>query len=327
MRRLLLAAFFLASSLAGQTITQVGSATSATRGPDIVNNKNNPVIAWRITFWFTGFSAVTGQLDCAPDNGSGAAGAYAACAGAADGTTNPLAISGTPNSGTIFIKGFAPHVAFNPTSVTGSGKVNWVVTGLFGSNTAPTTVGGAGGGGGGMTLLASLSASGSATLTATTRNAAGQTGALFQSDFRDYLVKGVTLVPASSGDNLLLQFSSNGGSSWLTANYVYAYFFAGSAGGSGVVNSTSDSSVHLGNANSGAANASTSFQASVWNPLGGGFAQLAFDTSQVNSGDSNFYRYTGTGAQATGTAVNALRIQFSSGNITSGDLQIYGLAR
>lgn len=165
MRRLLLLFFPLLVS--AQTLTQSSFATSATRGADVTNIGNNPAIGWRLTFWYTGFTAVTMQLDCAPDNGSGAAGTYAACGGAVDGTTNPVTVSATPQGGTIALKTSTPHIAVNPTSVTGSGTVHWVLTGLWGAFNVPSTVTTSGGGGGGGAITTSCTAQTQVTLSGT----------------------------------------------------------------------------------------------------------------------------------------------------------------
>ena len=48
---------------------------------------------------------------------------------------------------------------------------------------------------------------------------------------------------------------------------------------------------------------------------------------QTNSGDGNSYHYTGGLNWATTTAYNALRFAFSSGNIASGTIRVYGIAK
>mgnify|MGYP001568646427 CR=1 FL=1 len=134
--------FFLALSGLSfcQTLTQSSSATSQTRGADLSNIGLNPAIGWRLNFWYTGFTAATVELDCAPDSGTGTAGTYAACGGAVDGTTNPVTIAATPQSGTIALKTYTPHIAVNPSSLTGTGTIHWNLTGLFGASNAPTTI-------------------------------------------------------------------------------------------------------------------------------------------------------------------------------------------
>src|SRR5579872_2235472 len=121
-------------------LTQKRDAVVASgRQSDIINTSQQ-VVAWRLTFWYTGFSAVTAQIDCAPDNGSGIAGTYAACSGAFDGTSNPQAISATPQAGTIAVKTFSPHVAVNFTSTTGSGTIHYLMVGYVGTNVSPSTI-------------------------------------------------------------------------------------------------------------------------------------------------------------------------------------------
>ena len=149
MKRLALFLSGLSLCLA-QTVTQNSTTTAIGVQADIANVSNNPAIAWRLAVWATGsITAFTAQLDCAPDNGAGGPGTYAACTGAFDGTTNPVTAAATPFAATITVKLATPHIAFHPTSITGSGTLHWNLTGLFGANTAPSTVTSSGGGGGG----------------------------------------------------------------------------------------------------------------------------------------------------------------------------------
>jgi len=172
MKRLLL--FFSACSLWGQVIQpnilqSRDNVTATGENLDIVNTSQQAV-AWRLTFWYTGFSAVTAQIDCAPDNGSGAAGTYAACAGAFDGTSNPQAIAATPQAGTIAVKTFSPHVAVNITSATGSGTIHYRLVGYVGTNVSPSTVTASGGGGGPTTIALPCTSHKEVTLTGTGYN-------------------------------------------------------------------------------------------------------------------------------------------------------------
>ena len=152
MKRLLVCLAF-AASLFSQTITQNSSATTTGEKPDVANMGFSPAIGWRLNFRYTGSTAATIQLDCAPDNGSGGAGTYAACTGAVDGTTNPVTVNSTPQAGTIALKVYTPHIAVNVVSLTGAGTLSWNLTGLFGASNAPTTVTTSGGGGGGNVNL------------------------------------------------------------------------------------------------------------------------------------------------------------------------------
>jgi len=104
-----------------------------------VSNLSQQAVAWRLTYWYTGFTQVIGQINCAPDNGSGAAGTYAACGGAFDGTTNPVTVNSSPQAGTIAVKVFSPHVAVNFT-VTGTGNIRYLLVGYVGTNVSPSNL-------------------------------------------------------------------------------------------------------------------------------------------------------------------------------------------
>jgi hypothetical protein len=54
---------------------------------------------------------------------------------------------------------------------------------------------------------------------------------------------------------------------------------------------------------------------------------MLFDLLQTNSGDGNRYEYRGGGEHRTAEAIDALRFAFSSGNIASGTIRVYGLAK
>ena len=190
---------------------------------------------------------------------------------------------------------------------------------------------GVGGGGGGLTLLESHSASASASLDCTTRNAAGQSGATFQSDFDDYLIKCLSLVPASNGASVLFRVSTDGGSTFVSAGGSYLWggdFWVNNA--SAAQGSDSDTSITLCFSVSSTASvggACGSFE--IVNPLDSA-AQMRIDAafhcaSTTNGGKASVQKYGG--AYSANTAVNAFRVLMSTGNIASGTVRVYGLAK
>src|SRR5690349_3912071 len=75
--------------------------------------------------------------------------------------------------------------------------------------------GGGGGGGGGLVLLEEhVITSSSASMDFTTRNVTGQSGASIQSDYDDYLVRLINIVPATNTQNLRHRVSTDGGSTF-----------------------------------------------------------------------------------------------------------------
>jgi hypothetical protein len=176
-----------------------------------------------------------------------------------------------------------------------------------------------GGGGGSVVLLEAHTASSSAALNFT---------ASFSSSYDEYIIKGVGLIPATNATNLIMEFSTDGGSTYDTgSNYSWAYTYLSQGGSSSTVAGNPDSAIHLSNANSNSSGFSVSFSMDVFNPLSTTLrCKLTFDLVQDNSGDSNTYRYTGLARYKVSTGVNAFRIRSSSGNITSGVVRCYGVA-
>lgn len=196
-----------------------------------------------------------------------------------------------------------------------------------------------GGGGGSQTLLGSYPASSSAELDAITRNSSGQSGAIFQSDFDEYVFELVNLVPSNSSVHLLFQVSTNGGSSWVTA--ANNYFWAGvasSTGGTGAVGAHNDSSITLDGA-AGSAPLSNSAALGglmgsfrVFDPLSGTHATFIYGGSVYTIGSGAFtIDVRESGYYTATTAVNAFRVLTSDagagGTISSGNLRVYGICK
>jgi hypothetical protein len=111
--------------------------TSATTGPNY-NATSVKCVAWTFSYYAEGFSALSIQVEQAPDN-NGVPGAFAA-----------VVATGNPATATTFtsfsFNGYAPWIRVNLTSATGTGFVNYT---LIGNSYVGTS--NAGGGGGGAT--------------------------------------------------------------------------------------------------------------------------------------------------------------------------------
>src|ERR1700690_1568790 len=128
-----------------------------------------------------------------------------------------LEVNGTPN---------ASQTLLNLISGTGA-------TVTDGGAGAVTIAASGGGGASGWVLLETETASNSAALDFVTRNASGQSGASFQSDFDEYILEVVGLVNGSSAV-LGIQFSTNGGSSYDTSsNYAWQLTYSDTTGVAG----------------------------------------------------------------------------------------------
>jgi hypothetical protein len=152
----------------------------------------------------------------------------------------------------------------------------------------------------------------------------------YSSSYDDYLIQFVSVQPGTNDQALLLNFSTNGGSSYDTsAIYDFGEFYVynsggntGSAGGSsqtaytvgGGVGSTGsygfNDSLHLANPGS----------ASIYKMLYG--QSVHYDADVPGS-----LMQTSYGVYRNTAAVNAFQATFSSGNIAAGTIRVYGYSK
>lgn len=177
---------------------------------------------------------------------------------------------------------------------------------------APVTPGGA------LVLLEQHTASASASLDFT---------AAISSTFDEYLIECIDLVPTANAD-LIMRFSTNGGTSYDSSGiYSNAEYQVDQAAFSGTLNGgLVGTSVRFLNSASIVANNSVNGFARLFGPGSSLYKHVVSQFTGLKS-DGNFFvniagaRYTNT------TAVNAFRIQFSTGNITSGTVRVYGVSK
>lgn len=187
-----------------------------------------------------------------------------------------------------------------------------------------------GGGGGSLILLESHTASSSASLNFATRNAPGQSGNTFQSDYDEYAIEFVNLIPATNSVTALVRFSTNAGSSYdSAANYssvgVYGY-----TGGSGVPGSASDSAtgVVLHDTISNDSHFGICASSRFFSPRSTALYKFMTGDSVIyNASLSKIVLLNWSGAYKVTTVVDTFQFVFSSGNIASGIVRVYGIAK
>lgn len=187
---------------------------------------------------------------------------------------------------------------------------------------------------GAMVLLESRTASASASLDFTTRNATGQSGATFQSDYDEYEFHLVSLVPASNGVGIYLRFSTDGGATYDATAAHYSWVIAlgvGDASPSVVgLSSTSATEIKIHDNQSNAAKLSVSGRIDVFNPLSTALYKLV--SGKMNPTDStrstsSLISMVGAKWLVDATAGNACQFLASTGNLTSGVIRCYGIAK
>lgn len=177
---------------------------------------------------------------------------------------------------------------------------------------------GASTGGGALVLLEQHTASSSASLDFTT---------CISATYDDYMIRFINLKPASDNVSLYMRVSTDGGSNFDTGNnYTY----------NGLYNGTSDTLTALGS--SGAAQhliANSVSTSANWSVNGDGILQSPgsalykpYRTAvQSPVGTTSLYWWETKGLYLSTTAVNAFQFLFSSGNIASGTIRVYGIAK
>ena len=278
---------------------------------DVYANLPSPGIPGRLFFVSTGTNAGNGYYD--------------------DGAAWHLIINGSGGSplttkGDVF--GFSTVNARIPVGTNGQ-----VLTADSTQALGVKWAAGGGGGGGSFVLLAELTASNSATLDFTARNVTGQSGALFQSDYDTYQIEVVDLVPATSTVACSMVVSTNGGSTWDTGNnynWASSNFIRGGGGPGGSGTDTKlpldDGSSQINNAGAPVPGLTSSMRVSN---LAGTYLQISGKGSfpPYYYGTGYVIGFTSAGFYFGATGVDSIRIFMSSGNIASGIVRVYGLAK
>jgi hypothetical protein len=173
------------------------------------------------------------------------------------------------------------------------------------------------GGGGALVLLDAQTASADASLDFTTG---------FSSTYDTYLLMVGDIVPATDGANLLLRFSIDGGSSFISSSYQYAIrnFFSDAFDGED--NSTSANGIPVAQALGN--NTGEHWNANIWcfNLQGGLYKSVRFDGCGYIANPLSGAQH-GMGIYGTASVVDALQLIMSAGNITSGWARLYGVAK
>jgi len=175
-----------------------------------------------------------------------------------------------------------------------------------------------------MTLISSQTASGSASIEFTSG---------IDSTYPIYRFEFINLHPANDGDEFTLNFSTDGGSNYnvtKTTTFFIAYNSESIVSNGltyfdsfDVAQSTGEAEIlyNCGNGNDESASGELFF----YNPSSTTFVKHFTSTINVyNSGD-NSVQCNSAGYGNTTSSINAIRYKFSSGNIDSGTIKLYGI--
>jgi hypothetical protein len=197
---------------------------------------------------------------------------------------------------------------------------NVTITVNDGSDTITIAASGGGGGGGGFTLLEQYTAAASASLNFTTS---------ISSTYDEYLIEFVNVIPVTNAVNLYMRMSTNAGVSYDSgANYGSMNAATNRFGQSQSGSDSGANQISLNNngIDNIVVNGGVSGTLRLFSPLSTSLHKHVLGTFAQTS--SSFYQSVQiAGAYRSTTAVNAFQFFFSSGNISSGTIRVYGVPK
>lgn len=191
---------------------------------------------------------------------------------------------------------------------------------------------------GAYVLLERHTASSSSNLAFTSRNASGQSGATFQSDYDDYEIRFTGVAPASNAVDFKMQVSYDGGSTYRSTSGDYFYATVTASNSPATYTATNDgtfgsTSWHIAEA---VHDGTTSFTSTPGVEGTMRLTRMAAAVQHrfvsdvvwsVNTPSGRFANRRTFGWMTGTTAINAVKFYFSSGNIASGEIRVYGIAK
>lgn len=207
--------------------------------------------------------------------------------------------------------------------------------GTFWTNTDGGTVWtqvGGGSGGGSFAYLGEYIASASATLDAVTRNAPGKSGAIFQSDYDDYVIRFLNIFPSTSAQDLDMRVTTDGGSTWESGTNYFGLIGGTVYGGGDFATSYgSNTAGHVTLWATGSEGVSTadgtgfSGEMSVFNPLGSTHKSFMHEGPVRTTNWLAMIWRAGISVNIT-TPINGVQFYATAGNI-NGTVRIYALEK
>ena len=166
----------------------------------------------------------------------------------------------------------------------------------------------------GLVLVEQHTASNSATLDFTT---------CFSSTYDEYELHIINLIPANTGSNLQMLMGTgtiDTGNSY--GDIIYYDGLTDSLTGTG---NALTGSMRLVNSVSSSASYSANVRTIIYNPGGSNFKQI--HSVGTTAAGANLYRWSSAGVWRSTSAADRFRLQFATGNITSGTARCYGISK
>ncbi len=134
------------------------------------------------------------------------------------------------------------------------------------------------------------------------------------------------LVSATSGNLVRVQLGQGATPTWQTANSSTAIYVSNTTPGNAIFQSTNYSGFPISNNGTSSTSGYTSFDMTLYNMASGGTYKNATWTGMVSLNGTTTLEtsYGGGNYNGNTTAITAVRVLYSAGNITSGQCSLYG---
>ena len=142
-----------------------------------------------------------------------------------------------------------------------------------------------------------------------------------------YTIDLINVIPATNTQNLYMQFSTDGGSTWAATNYYWSTIYWRNDGAGVASSSGGGSSVALSIAitvDTTSGNEGANATITIPDPANTASRQIA-RWHQTFPTSTGVMQGVGGGVWNTATAINAVRFKFASGNIASGTFRMRGV--
>lgn len=179
-------------------------------------------------------------------------------------------------------------------------------------------------GSGSMVLLGTYTGSSATTIDVVTRNATGQTGAIFQSDYGLYRAH-VKRLKWTGSDRPVMRVSINGGSTYDASstnyNWMFGYSFFGGAGGTA---GTADRFYYINTSRTLGGNSGAFMDLLFVDPLNNANNKWVFGPFVFKDG-VNLTRIDSSNEYTSTSPVNAFRLFMNDGGTISAEIDVYGI--
>lgn len=169
---------------------------------------------------------------------------------------------------------------------------------------------------GAMVLLSSQSASSSSSIDFTS---------VISASYSTYYLKIRRYVPATNSTDINVLFSTNNGSTYLGSNYKWSYFIQQSGGSTFASGSNAAAVGFVTDGISNSSSQGADVNIIFYNLNSGTYPPRAFASTVYNYSAGDAVQVQTTFMNTGVTAVNAIRVVSSSGNIASGNFYFYGV--